>query len=69
MYIQVVSVVRATLGGFTRVEATVEGLEGYTGHKVEVQAKNENYIAQHVGGAVLACTPDLISVIDSDTGA
>ena len=55
------------------MEVVVEGLEEYAGHQLRVLAKNENYIAQRVNNGenleVLACTPDLISIIDSDTGA
>ena len=71
--------VRVTEGGFGRVEAVVEGLDSYRGHKVKVLAKNENYLVRCVegreagagscnDGAVLACTPDLICVVDSETG-
>ena len=69
---QVISVQRATKGGFSTLETVVEGLDGYSGHQLRVLAKNENYIAQRIhNGAlkeVLACTPDLISIIDSNTG-
>lgn len=54
------------------METIVEGLNEYTGRQLRVLAKNENYIAQKMtNGApqdVLACTPDLITIIDSDTG-
>ena len=65
-----------TEAGFSRLVAVVEGLEDYTGALIKIYAKNENYIAQEleksgsklVDGVVLASTPDLICVIDSDTG-
>ena len=59
-----------TEGGFGQLEAIVEGLDSYRGHKVKVLAKNENYLVRCVEGteAVLACTPDLICVVDSETG-
>ena len=68
--------VHVTSGGFGRLEAVVEGLDVYKGHKVKVLAKNENYIVRYVeegegasdDGAVMACTPDLICIVDSDTG-
>ena len=72
--LQVVSAVRVVSGGFTTLSFVVEGLEEYAGHYVRIQAKNENYIAERVDQRgeksldVLACTPDLIVVIDSDTG-
>lgn len=51
----------------------VEGLEEFAGHRVRIQAKNENYVAERMSSKgeqleILACTPDLISVVDSDTG-
>ena len=51
----------------------VEGLDEYAACKVQILAKNENYIARDFNAgsgdtSVLACTPDLISIIDSDTG-
>ena len=62
--------------GFTTVESQIEGLDDFAGYQLKVQARNENYIAQSfdvssgkaVEGPVLACTPDLICIIDSDTG-
>ena len=68
--------VRVTEGGFGRLEAIVEGLDMYRGHKVKVIAKNENYVVRYVessdecstDGAVMACTPDLICIVDSDSG-
>ena len=50
----------------------MEGLDDYAGYQLRVLAKNENYIAQRVvdgrHGEVLAVTPDLICIIDSDNG-
>ena len=72
--VKVTDVVHMTQGGFGRLEAVVEGLDLYRGHKVKVLAKNENYIVRYMEGeeedegAVMACTPDLICVVDSDTG-
>ena len=68
--------VRVTEGGFGRLEAIVEGLDMYRGHKVKVIAKNENYVVRYVessddfstDGAVMACTPDLICIVDSESG-
>lgn len=62
-----------TVAGFNTVVSMVEGLEEFAGHQVRIQAKNENYVAERVGFKgeqleILACTPDLISVVDSDTG-
>ena len=70
---QVISVHRVSDVGFTKVVSTVEGLDEFAGYSVTIHGKNENYIAQSIGtkgeeGEILACTPDLISVIDVETG-
>lgn len=73
---QVIRVDRVSSVGFTTVESFVEGLDDFAGYQLKIEAKNENYIAQcfdvssgkRVGGQVLACTPDLITIIDFDTG-
>ena len=70
---QVIGVAKKSEAGFTGVICTVEGLEEYIGHQVRVQAKNENYVVHKldVKGEeldMLACTPDLISILDSNTG-
>lgn len=73
LVVQVVSVDRSTSAGFTTVVSVVEGLDKFAGHLVRIKAKNENYIAESVDAKgteidTLACTPDLISVVDSNTG-
>lgn len=64
---------RSSAHGFTGSLVTVEGLGQFTGHMIRVSAKNENLLAQQLlldgtMGQLLACTPDLIAIIDSDTG-
>lgn len=60
------------MAGFTTIEALVEGLDEHAGHQLRVLAKNEYYIAQRVVNGdhrnILACTPDLICIIHSDSG-
>ena len=68
-----VGVAREIEAGFTRVLCTVEGLEDYAGHQVRVQARNEFYIVHKVNPKgeeldLLACSPDLISMVDSTSG-
>ena len=61
-----------TQGGFGRLEAVVEGLDVYKGHKVKIMAKNEYFIVRYVkeggDGAVMACTPDPICMVNLYTG-
>jgi DUF917 family protein len=72
----VIHVDRVSGAGFTTVETFIEGLDDFAGYQLQVQAKNENYIARcfdvssgkRVEGPVLACTPDLITIIDSESG-
>jgi len=68
-----VNVAREIEAGFTRVICIVEGLEDYAGYQVRVQAKNENYVVHKISPKgeeldLLACTPDLISIVDSNSG-
>ena len=71
--LQVCDVDRSSAHGFTGSLVSVEGLGQFTGHMIRVTAKNENLLAQQLlpdgsMGKLLACTPDLIALIDSDTG-
>lgn len=71
--LQVYDVERSSAHGFTGSLVSIEGLGQFTGHVIRVTAKNENLLAQQVlpngtVGQLLASTPDLIAIIDSDTG-
>ena len=77
LYLQVLSVKDSPEPGFNELLVVVEGLEDYAGAQIMIRTKNENYIAwvpkgsgtkPEDGDVVLACTPDLICVINSDTG-
>ena len=77
LYLQVLSVEDITEPGFDELVVIVEGLEDYAGARIKIRTKNENYIAWEPKGSgtkpedddvVLTCTPDLICVINSDTG-
>ena len=66
-------VVHVTNKGFGRLEAVVEGLDTYKGHKIKILAKNEIFVVRYmmkegVGGAVMACAPDLICMVNLNTG-
>ena len=58
---------RSTGGGFTRGRFRVQGLGKANGELCEVEFQNENLIARR-NGALVATVPDLISVLESDTG-
>jgi DUF917 family protein len=60
-------VARRTVAGFTRGEARVEGLGGDTGAELVLEFQNEFLVARR-DAEVLASVPDLITVVDSDTG-
>ena len=64
---------RTTDAGFTGSRVVIEGLDKFTGHQLRITAKNENLLAHELlrngsVGKLLACTPDLITIIDTDTG-
>ncbi|GAA2868250.1 DUF917 domain-containing protein [Streptosporangium fragile] len=60
---KVVDVERRTTGGFARGRATLEG----PGGPLELSFQNEHLLAVR-DGSVVATTPDLICVLDTDTG-
>ncbi len=64
---------RNSAGGFTNSTVVVQGLSNYSGKSVVILVKNENLVAHELNsdgnkGKVLAVTPDLITIIDSDSG-
>lgn len=65
---KVIDVRRAMVGGFARGVVTIEGLGASSGDTLRVDFQNENLIARTEAGAVLAVVPDLICLVDSDTG-
>lgn len=60
-------VARKTVGGFARGSARIEGTEAYSGRTLEIAFQNEFLIARD-GDQVLVTTPDLITVLDAETG-
>jgi uncharacterized protein len=60
-------VARKTIGGFARGTARIEGTEAYVGRTLEIDFQNEFLIARD-GDEVLVTTPDLITVLDAETG-
>ncbi len=64
---KVVDVNRKTETGFTRGNAKIEGLLGYSGETLQLRFQNEHLIAM-TDERVLCVTPDLIAVLDAETG-
>lgn len=58
---------RRTVGGFARGAAEFEGVEDWTGHRFRVQFQNEFLIAYR-DGEPLVTTPDLIMLLDAESG-
>lgn len=58
---------RRTEGGFARGKAVFAGVDEYKGRELRLDFQNEFLIAER-DGQVLATTPDLISVIEADSG-
>jgi DUF917 family protein len=60
---KVIDVQRRTAGGFARGRAVMEG----SGSRLELDFQNEHLLAR-LDGEVVATTPDLICVLDADSG-
>lgn len=59
---------RRTDAGFVRGSVTIRGTGTDAGRELRIEIQNENLIATE-NGRVLASVPDLISVLDTQTGA
>jgi uncharacterized protein len=64
---KVVDVNRKTESGFAKGVATFEGINQYKGETLEVRFQNEHLLAQ-TNQRLLCVTPDLIAVLDAETG-
>ncbi len=64
---KVIDVMRRTTTGFARGEANVAGSDAYQGRALLLRFQNEHLIAE-LDGIPVATTPDLIIVLDNDTG-
>jgi len=58
---------RRTVGGFARGRAIMTGLEDWRDQALKLEFQNEFLIAER-NGDVLVTTPDLISVVEAETG-
>jgi len=65
---RVVDIARRTETGFARGDAKFEGVDAYRGHSYRIAFQNEFLIAER-DGKPLVTTPDLITLLDADTGA
>lgn len=64
---KIVDVERRTVKGFARGRARLEGLDDHRGQRLVIDFQNENLIAT-VDGRVAASVPDLITVLEEETG-
>lgn len=64
---KIVDINRRTETGFARGTAMVEGHGDYEGRTLQIDFQNEFLIARE-GGSALATTPDLITILDAETG-
>ncbi|NAZ35705.1 DUF917 domain-containing protein [Rubellimicrobium sp. CFH 75288] len=65
---RIADIERRTEGGFARGQATFRGVERDAGRSLRLEFQNEFLIAER-DGEVLATTPDLIGVVEADSGA
>jgi uncharacterized protein len=64
---RIMDIERRTVGGFARGKATFHGVEDYKGQTMQLEFQNEFLIAER-DGEVMATTPDLITVVEADSG-
>jgi DUF917 family protein len=64
---KVADIARRTETGFARGEATIAGADEHQGQTLRIAFQNEFLIAR-TDDDVLACTPDLITILDAETG-
>jgi DUF917 family protein len=65
---RVTDIERRTVGGFARGDAKFAGVDQYRGHDYRIEFQNEFLIAER-DGEPMVTTPDLITLLDVDTGA
>jgi DUF917 family protein len=64
---KIVDVARWTTDGFARGQLVIEGFEADADAVLQIEFQNENLIARR-DSEVLATVPDLICIVDSETG-
>ncbi|HLB48270.1 MAG TPA: DUF917 domain-containing protein [Anaerolineales bacterium] len=66
---KIVDVARWTTGGFARGRLEIEGFDTHQKQTLQIEFQNENLIARAAErGDVIATVPDLICIVDSETG-
>jgi uncharacterized protein len=65
---RITDIERRTEGGFARGRAVLTGVEDWKGHTLRLDFQNEFLMAER-DGQILVTTPDLISVVEADSGA
>ncbi|HAX40136.1 MAG TPA: DUF917 domain-containing protein [Clostridiales bacterium] len=63
---KIVDVLRETRGAFNFGRVVLDGVGVYKGQSADVEFQNENLVAR-VNGTILATTPDLICIVDTET--
>ena len=58
---------RRTVGGFARGTAWFDGVEEWKGHTFKLDFQNEFLMAERDGG-ILVTTPDLITLLETESG-
>ena len=64
---KIIDVQRRTQRGWSLGDAVMEGTDEYVGRTMAVQFQNENLVAR-LDGEVVASVPDLITIVDADSG-
>ncbi len=64
---KVTDIGRHIAAGFVRGSLTVTGLEGFSGRSMTIGIQNE-YLVAREGDDILAMVPDLICIVDTETG-
>jgi DUF917 family protein len=65
---KILDVERRTEGGFAVGEATIDGIQSYEGRSLQLDFQNENLVARDSERGIVASVPDLITVLDAETG-
>lgn len=65
---KIVDVERRTKGGFAVGTAAIEGTDDYAGRELELEFQNEHLVARDSEEGIVATVPDLITVLDAETG-